>query len=44
LSEFGEILRERIVEVETHLTFIAGLEASGPASARRRSTQSRSTS
>lgn len=28
MSEFGEILRERIVEVETHLTFITGLEAS----------------
>lgn len=28
MSEFGEILRERIVEIETHLTFITGLEAS----------------
>lgn len=28
MSEFGEILRERIVEIETHLTFIADLEAS----------------
>ena len=28
MSEFGEILRERIVELDTHLTFIAALEAS----------------
>lgn len=28
MSEFGEILRERIVEIETHLRFIANLEAS----------------
>ena len=28
MSEFGDILRERIVEIETHLRFISDLEAS----------------